>query len=109
MIFRPHAAQQRDTLKTKGGADERSCRDPASLNRPVEGTIFGMSNIIFHSARDRKSVLISVCETHLQSMREMVHAGGKKTHTHTDCTCANTHAQALKKKNPQLHSCICVS
>lgn len=23
---------------------------------------------------------------------------GEKKHTHTDCTCANTHAQALKKK-----------
>lgn len=68
-----------DILKTKEDIDERSCRDTTHLNRRVEGTIFGMSNIIFHSARDRKSVLISVCETHLQFMREMVHAEGKHT------------------------------
>lgn len=53
------------------------------LNRNVEGTIFGTRNIIFHSARDRKSVLISVCETHLQFMQEMVQAEGKNTRTLT--------------------------
>lgn len=76
-----YCSAERDTLKTKEALDERSCRDPAYLNRLVEGTIFGMSNIIFHSARDGKSVLISVCETHLQPTRETVHAGGKHTHT----------------------------
>ena len=46
-------------------------------------TIFGTSNDIFHSARERKSVLICVCETHLQSRREMVQAVGYHTYAHT--------------------------
>lgn len=78
-----YCSAERDTLKTKEALDERSCRDPAYLNRLVEGTIFGMSNIIFHSARDGKSVLISVCETHLQPTRETVRAGRKRARTHT--------------------------
>lgn len=92
-----YCSAERDTLKTKEALDERSCRDPAYLNRLVEGTIFGMSNIIFHSARDGKSVLISVCETHLQPTRETVHAGGK--HTHIDArTYTHTAAKKFVKK-----------
>lgn len=100
MIFRPYTAQQRDTLKTNEALDERSCRDPAYPNRLVEGTIFGMSNIIFHSARDGKSVLISVCETHLQPTRETVHAGGK--HTHID---ARTYTHTAAKKFVKKYLC----
>ena len=83
-----HALLRGRISKTKGDiytADEAAEPPAAHLNRLVEGTIFGTSNIIFHSARDRKSVLISVCETHLQFMRETVHAEGKHTrakHSH---------------------------
>lgn len=95
-----YCSAERDTLKTKEALDERSCRDPAYLNRLVEGTIFGMSNIIFHSARDGKSVLISVCETHLQPTRETVHAGGK--HTHID---ARTYTHTAAKKFVKKYLC----
>lgn len=58
----------------------RSCRDTTHLNRHVEGAIFGKSHIIFRSVRERKSVLISVCETHLQLTRETVFRGGETPH-----------------------------
>ena len=53
--------------------------------------------------RDRMSVLISVCETHLRSTREMVRADGKRsrarTHTHRDAQVYS------RRKHTQLYLC----
>lgn len=105
-----HALLRGHIAKTKGDiytVDEPAPPPPpaAHLNRLVEGTIFGTSNIIFHSARDRKSVLISVCETHLQFMRETVRAEGKHTHERSH---PYTHIRWCTPAE-NAHSCICVS
>ncbi|KAI9528178.1 hypothetical protein NQZ68_023158 [Dissostichus eleginoides] len=67
--------------------------DTTQLHGLFQETIFGTSDVIFHSARDGKSVLISVCETHLQFMREMVHAEGKHIRTRS------------RRKRTQLYLC----
>lgn len=57
-----------------------------------KGLFLVQVTLFFHSIRDRKPVLISVCETHLQFTRETVDIEGKHTSAHANPQQQKMHA-----------------